>query len=173
MKKIFLALLFAVLSCNASGQDRLSLFIGSANRYASVELSDYRKRLSVEYNVGSNELDNYYRRCGNDWGNVGLALEIARTSGRKMSSVCDYYKRYHKQGWNRILLEIGIMPGSSCYDPFYERVHHHHDLWDRHYNSYCDRHGKVHSKNHRHKHHSKHDNGKHKGHYKHHDKRHK
>ena len=28
------------------------------------------------------------------WGNVGLALEIARTSGRHMRDVCDYYKRY-------------------------------------------------------------------------------
>ena len=127
MKKIFLALLFAVLSCNVFAQDWLSLFIESANKYASVELSDYRKRLSVEYNVNGNALDDYYRRCGNNWGNVGLALEIARTSGKKMSNVCDYYKRYHKQGWNRILLEIGIKPGSTCYDPFYERVHHHHD----------------------------------------------
>lgn len=168
MKKICLALFFAVLSCNVFGQDWLSLFIGSASKYASVELSDYRKRLSMEYNVGSNELDDYYRRCGNNWGNVGLALEIARTSGKKMNSVCDYYRRYHKQGWNRILLEIGIKPGSSCYDPFYERIHHHHDLWDKHYNSYCDRHGKAHSKDH-----EKHNNGKHKGHYKNHDKRHK
>lgn len=80
MKKICLALFFAVLSCNVFGQDWLSLFIGSASKYASVELSDYRKRLSMEYNVGSNELDDYYRRCGNNWGNVGLALEIAQTS---------------------------------------------------------------------------------------------
>ena len=58
-KKICLALFFAVLSCNVFGQDWLSLFIGSASKYASVELSDYRKRLSMEYNVGSNELDDY------------------------------------------------------------------------------------------------------------------
>lgn len=59
-------------------QDRLSLFIGRANKYASVELSDYRKRLCIEYNTPNNLLDDYYRQCGRDWGNVGLALEIAK-----------------------------------------------------------------------------------------------
>lgn len=75
-------------------QDRLSLFIGRANKYAAVELSDYRKRLCVEYNISNQLLDDYYRRCGSNWGNVGLALEIAKTSGRHMREVCDYYKRY-------------------------------------------------------------------------------
>ncbi len=57
-------------------QDRLSLFIGRANKYAAVELSDYRKRLCVEYNISNQLLDDYYRRCGSNWGNVGLALAI-------------------------------------------------------------------------------------------------
>lgn len=56
-------------------QDRLSLFIGRANKYAAVELSDYRKRLCVEYNISNQLLDDYYRRCGSNWGNVGLYLE--------------------------------------------------------------------------------------------------
>ena len=82
-------------------QDRLSLFIGRANKYAAVELSDYRKRLCVEYNISNQLLDDYYRRCGSNWGNVGLALEIARTSGRHMRDVCDYYKRYHRKHYKK------------------------------------------------------------------------
>ena len=77
-----------------------------------MELSDYRKRLCIEYNTPNNLLDDYYRQCGRDWGNVGLALEIAKTSGRHMRDVCDYYRRYHRHGWDRILIEIGIRPGS-------------------------------------------------------------
>lgn len=38
MQKIYLALFFAVLSCNVLGQDWLSLFIGSASKYASFSL---------------------------------------------------------------------------------------------------------------------------------------
>lgn len=102
MKKINLLLLFLLLACALPAQDGISVFIGRANRYASVELSDYRKRLCLEYNISNHSLDDYYRRCGNDWGNVGIALEIARTSGKKMRDVCDYYKRYHRYGWNRI-----------------------------------------------------------------------
>ena len=108
MKRIQVLLLFIVISCSMFAQDRLSLFIGRANKYAAVELSDYRKRLCVEYNISNQLLDDYYRRCGSNWGNVGLALEIAKTSGRHMREVCDYYKRYHRNGWNRILVEIGI-----------------------------------------------------------------
>ena len=118
MKRIQVLLLFIVISCSMFAQDRLSLFIGRANKYAAVELSDYRKRLCVEYNISNQLLDDYYRRCGSNWGNVGLALEIAKTSGRHMREVCDYYKRYHRNGWNRILVEIGIKPGSMYYDPF-------------------------------------------------------
>ena len=94
MKKIGLLLFFAVFACSLSAQNRLSVFIGNANRYASVDLSDFCRRLCVEYDISAESLNNYYRRCGRDWGHVGLALEIARTSGRSMRDICDYYRRY-------------------------------------------------------------------------------
>ena len=160
MKKINLLLLFLLLACTLPAQDGISIFIGRANRYAAVELSDYRKRLCLEYNISNRSLDDYYRRCGKDWGNVGIALEIARTSGKKMRDVCDYYNRYQRYGWNRILVEIGINPGSVYYTPFYDRVHHHSDCWYEYYNSYCERHDKFHHKKHKYKkpkrHHKKH-----------------
>ena len=133
MKRIQVLLLFIVISCSMFAQDRLSLFIGRANKYAAVELSDYRKRLCVEYNISNQLLDDYYRRCGSNWGNVGLALEIARTSGRHMRDVCDYYKRYHRHGWDRVLIEIGIRPGSTCYKPFYDRIHYKHHKKHKHH----------------------------------------
>ena len=160
MKKINLLLLFLLLACTLSAQDGISIFIGRANRYAAVELSDYKKRLCLEYNISSRSLDDYYKRCGKDWGNVGIALEVARTSGKKMHDVCDYYNRYQRYGWNRILVEIGINPGSVYYTPFYDRVHHHSDCWHEYYNSYCERHDKFHHKKHKYKkpkrHHKKH-----------------
>ena len=153
-------LLLIAISCSMFAQDRLSLFIGRANKYASVELSDYRKRLCIEYNTPNNLLDDYYRQCGRDWGNVGLALEIAKTSGRHMRDVCDYYKRYHRHGWDRVLIEIGIRPGSVYYNPFYDRVNYHSNCWHEHYCSYCDHHRKHH-----HKHYKKHKKHKHNKHY--------
>ncbi|KAB5314362.1 hypothetical protein F9949_17255, partial [Bacteroides stercoris] len=53
MKKINLLLFFLLLACALPAQDGISVFIGRANRYASVELSDYRKRLCLEYNLKS------------------------------------------------------------------------------------------------------------------------
>lgn len=146
MRQFKVLLLLIAISCSMFAQDRLSLFIGRANKYASVELSDYRKRLCIEYNTPNNLLDDYYRQCGRDWGNVGLALEIAKTSGRHMRDVCDYYKRYHRHGWDRVLIEIGIRPGSVYYNPFYDRVNYHSNCWHEHYCSYCDHHRKHHHK---------------------------
>lgn len=71
MKKINLLLLFLLLACTLSAQDGISIFIGRANRYAAVELSDYKKRLCLEYNISSRSLDDYYKRCektGEMWG---------------------------------------------------------------------------------------------------------
>ena len=75
MRRFQILLLFIAISCSMFAQDRLSLFIGRANKYASVELSDYRKRLCVEYNMSNNSLDDYYRRCGRNWGNVVWLLK--------------------------------------------------------------------------------------------------
>ena len=66
MRKFYTLLLLMAVSCSIFAQDRLSLFISRANKYASVELSDYRKRLCVEYNTRSSLLDDYYRQCGRD-----------------------------------------------------------------------------------------------------------
>lgn len=62
MRKFYLLLLLLTLSCSIFAQDRLSLFISRANKYASVELSDYRKRLCLEYNTRGSLLDDYYRQ---------------------------------------------------------------------------------------------------------------
>ena len=137
MRQLKIILLLVAFSCSVFAQDRLSLFISRANKYASVKLSDYRKRLCIEYNTPNNLLDDYYRQCGKEWGNVGRALGIAKTSGRHMRDVCDYYKRYHRHGWDRVLIEIGIRPGSVYYNPFYDRVNYHSNCWHEHYCSYC------------------------------------
>lgn len=146
MRKWNLLFFFLLLASTLSAQDGISLFIGRANRYAAVELSDFRKRLCLEYRVSDRMLDDCYRRCGRDWGNVGIALEIAKTSGRKMRDVCDYYNRYRRHGWGRVLVEIGIRPDSDDYRPFYDRVRHHSDCWYDCYHSYCERHDKHHKR---------------------------
>ncbi len=107
-------------------------------------------------------MNEYYRRCSNDWGNVGIALEIARTLGRRIKDVCDYYNRYRRHGWARVLIEIGIRPDSRYYDPFYERLHYHGDCWHDRYTSYCEVH---------HYHHYDRPYKKHKKHYKHYKRR--
>lgn len=142
MKKINILLLFLLLSFSMFAQDRISVFIQRANRYASVNTSDYQTRLCREYNVRNHVLNDYYRRCGNNWGNVGLVLEIAKVSGRSVRDVCDYYGRYNRYGWNRILVEIGMGPSSRHHKHFYDRIHYHSNCWHDYYESHCGHHVK-------------------------------
>ena len=85
MKKIGLLLFFAVFACSLSAQNRLSVFIGNANRYASVDLSDFCRRLCVEY-------DDYYRRYKSEgWGRILIELGI----GPESSYCAPFYDRVH------------------------------------------------------------------------------
>ena len=159
MKRLNLLILFVLLFASSlSAQDRLSIFLGNANQYARVELSNYRQRLCREYHVSDRMLNRYYHRCGRNWGNVGIALEIAHTSGKKMDDVCRYYDKYHRHGWGRVLLELGIGPESRYHDSFYDRIHHHSNYWGDCYHSYCKRHPKFHKHP---KYHKKHKHYKH------------
>lgn len=50
-----------------------------------------------------------------------------------MRDVCNYYKCYRRHGWNRVLIEIGIRPGSIYYSPFDDRINYHSNCWHEHY----------------------------------------
>ena len=83
MKKINLLLLFLLLACTLPAQDGISIFIGRANRYAAVELSDYRKRLCPGIQYFKPFLGRLLQTLWKRLGNVGIALEVARTSGKR------------------------------------------------------------------------------------------
>lgn len=169
MRKLNILFVFMISALTLMADNRISVFIGNANRYASVDLSDFRRRLCREYNMSRRALDDCYRWCGRNWGHVGIALEVARTSGRHIHDVCRYYKKYRRHGWNRVLVEIGICPGSHYYTPFYARLHHHGDCWHRHYRDYCRYHDRYYRKNHhhhsRHHHHNYYKEDKHRRYY--------
>ena len=78
-----------------------------------------------------------------------------------MRDVCNYYKRYRKHGWTRVLIKIGIRPGSIYYSPFDDRINYHSNCWHEHYCSYYDYHDRHH-----HHHYKKHKKYKHHRHHK-------
>lgn len=154
MRKVNILILFLISVFTLVAQNRISICIGNANKYASVDLSDYRKRLCLEYNMSDRLLGDYYDYCDRDWGNVSVLLEIARTSGRPVRDVCRYYQRYKRHGWDRVLIEVGIRPDSRYYEPFYDRIHYHGVCWHDYYDSYYRNHHRDHYYK-PHKHHRK------------------
>lgn len=137
MKRFCLMLLLVTaFTITSNAQNRFSVYIDNANRYASVELSDFCDRLCIEFNTSNYVLNNYYRHCGYNWGDVSLVFEVARTLGINPKRVLPYYKRYKPYGWDRIIAEIGIYPGSPYYNPFNDRVVVYNNYWCDHYNNY-------------------------------------
>lgn len=148
MKKI--SLVFAALLLWCSGilaQDHIITFIENANRYASVDLPDFQKCLRAEYNIRNRVLNECYKRCGNDWGNVGMILEIAKTTGKNPNDICNCYERYKKHGWGRVLKEAGIAPNSNYYKKFYDRMDIQGKSWKKSHDAYCNQHPKYHKGN--------------------------
>lgn len=152
MKKF--TVLFAMLALCCSGvwaQDRIAAFIENANLYAAADLSDFHKRLSAEYKVKDRVLNECYKHCGNDWGNVGVILEIARATGKTPDVVCNRYEQYRKHGWGRILKEAGISPNSNEYKKFCDRIDDRCKSWKESHEDYCNRHPQYQKKDKRQK----------------------
>lgn len=151
MKKYYLLLILLLTSISLPAQDYVRGYIHHANRYARVNIKQYRRHMCRNYRVSARDLDHCFRFYGNNWGNVGIALEIAHASGRNVRDVCNYYKRYGRYGWNRVLIEIGIRPGSHGYRNFCDRLHHQEGVWIELYNDY-ERHPRYHKHHRYHRH---------------------
>lgn len=147
MKK--LGILFAgLLWCSSIfAQDRIATFVENVNRYAATDLPGFQKRLHDEYNVPNNDLDECYKRCGKDWGNVGMVLEIARATGKSPKEVCGNYERNKKHGWGRVLKEAGIAPNTNYYKKFYDRVDNQGKSWKKSHDAYRGKHPQAHKNN--------------------------
>ena len=143
MKK-FAILLAVLLWCGGVfAQDRIASFIENVNRYAATDLTDFQKRLRSEYNVQDRVLNECYKKCGNDWGNVGMVLEIAKTTGKTPKDVCNNYEHNKKHGWGRILKEAGIAPNSNYYKKFNDRIDNQGKSWKKSHDAYCNQHPKY------------------------------
>ena len=152
MKKLCLLLILMFSTISISAQDCIHEYVRHANRYANVNLPKYRQHLCKEYRMSHHDLERCYNKCERNWGNVGLALEIARFADRDVEDICDYYKEYGRHGWKRVLQEIGIKPGSRHYNPLIHRIsecgRYWNDCYDNH-RHHSDRHYKHHRRHHK------------------------
>lgn len=144
MKRFNWILLFLFTSLSIMAKDDITIYIGSANRYASVNLPDYRRRICKRYKIRPYYLEDCFRKCGHDWGNVGMVLEIAHVTGKHVREVCDIYSKHYQHGWRYVLHKLGIRQGTHAYDVFYHDLCNYGKSWD----DCCESHLKYH-KSHR------------------------
>lgn len=133
MKRFNLLIVSMLFAVSMMGQNLLPVFIGVANKCAAANLKGFRERLGKEYKVKAQDLDTYYRSCRNNWGNVSVALEVARTSGKQIKDVCKSYRDFGSKGWLGVLKDLKIQPGTPKYKDFSARILHHQKGWNDFY----------------------------------------
>lgn len=136
MKRINFLIIFLLASISVIAKDNIEVYIGSANRFASINLPDYRNQLCRRYNVRSYHLEDCFRKCGHNWGNVGLVLEMAHITGQRVDDVCEYYAKYRHKGWHYILHKMGVHQGTHDYNKFYSHLCNYSKSWDDWYESH-------------------------------------
>ena len=148
--RYLLVLTFISLSILAKADDDITTYINSANHYASSNLKEYKHHLYKRYKIKPYLLEDCYRQCGKNWGNVGLILELAHVTDRRLQDVYKCYGKYKKYGWRYMVQKMGIKQGSHYYEPFYHHLHQCHQSWGYHYDSHHKCH-KPHKKHYKYK----------------------
>jgi hypothetical protein len=124
MKKIVnLAIIMLLTTATAHAQYDL----GDAELNASlktiidngkVHFSEFRSFVMGNLNVSGNKYDFMESELGMHTGDIYLAAEIAKITGRSIDDVIASYKKHKKEGWGVISKEMTVTPGSE----FFERL---------------------------------------------------
>jgi hypothetical protein len=108
-------LLTGFLQANAqynTGDDDLNRTLISVDAEASVSFGAFRADISGRYNVTEKKIDYLSASVGMTAGDIYMAVEIARITGKTIDQVVVVYQNDRGKGWGAMAKELGIKPGS-------------------------------------------------------------
>lgn len=108
-------LLTGFIQANAqynTGDDELNKTLISIDAEASVNFGGFRADISGRYNVTEKKIDYLAASVGMTAGDIYLAMEISRITGKSIDQVVTVYQRDRGKGWGVMAKELGIKPGS-------------------------------------------------------------
>lgn len=94
-----------------TGDKELDLTLSDMNTSAKVDLSAFKKDLSVSFNITDAKLDQLMVKM--QPAEVYYALEIAKITSKTIDEVAKSYEANKAKGWGVIAKEMGIKPGSK------------------------------------------------------------
>jgi len=95
-----------------TGDDELNKTLISIDAEASVNFGGFRADISGRYNVTEKKIDYLSASVGMTAGDIYLAMEISRITGKTIDQVVTVYQHDRRKGWGVIAKELGIKPGS-------------------------------------------------------------
>lgn len=108
-------LLTGFLQANAqynTGDDDLNRTLISIDAEASINFGGFRADISGRYNVTEKKIDYLAASVGMTAGDIYMAVEIARITGKTIDQVVVVYQNDRGKGWGVMAKELGIKPGS-------------------------------------------------------------
>ncbi len=108
-------LLTGFLQANAqysTGDDDLNRTLVSIDGEASVNFGAFRADISGRYNITEKKIDYLSASVGMTAGDIYMAVEIGRITGKTIDQVVTVYQNDRGKGWGVMAKELGIKPGS-------------------------------------------------------------
>jgi hypothetical protein len=95
-----------------TGDENLNRTLVSIDADASINFGAFRADISGKYNVTEKKIDYLAVNVGMTAGDIYMAVEIARITGKTVDQVVSVYQKDHGRGWGVMAKELGIKPGS-------------------------------------------------------------
>ena len=121
MKQLWIwMLLFSVFSASAqisfrTGNVQLDTDLNTINARASADFGAFKTDMQLSYNVSEKSIEYMTGNLSMAFGEVYLALEIAKIAKKPLNDVLVCYQTHKSKGWGYIAKEMGIKPGSDAF----------------------------------------------------------
>lgn len=106
---------FALAQYNL-GDAELNESITTITTKAKTQFSEFKTFITQNYGVGRDKYDMWQNSIGMNLGDIYLAVEIAKVSGKPQDDVIAAFKKNKAQGWGAIAKEFGVKPGTDAFE---------------------------------------------------------
>ncbi len=122
MKKIIhlaIVILASTISTFAQydlGDTELNASLKTIIDNGKVHFSEFRSYVMGNLNVSGNKYDFMESELGMHTGDIYLAAEIAKITGKSIDDIIALYKRKKKEGWGVMSKELGVTAGTPAFE---------------------------------------------------------
>jgi len=123
MKKLSVVVcIFILCVLNTFADDDFSVSINSLSVNAGIDIGKFEAELSADFGLSKSTIESFRVETGMSAGDLYVALELSRISGKPLDAVSTAYKSNKSKGWGFIAQSMGIKPGSQEFKLLKQRL---------------------------------------------------